>query len=200
MIRIGILGGTFDPPHIGHLIVATEVRAALALDRVLFVPAAAPPHKQGQDVAAQDVRLGMLRAALEDEPAFEVSELELERGGASYSVDTLRTLRGAEPDAELFFIIGADQYAEFATWREPEEIASLARLVVIPRGCTGPEDVTPGIDVPHEVVQTTRIAVASSEIRRRVREGEAWKHLVPAAVAEIIEGRGLYGAAAASGR
>lgn len=190
--RIGILGGTFDPPHIGHVIVAAEVRAALELDRVLFVLAAVPPHKARQDVTAQDVRLAMLRAALEGEAAFEVSDEELRRGGASYSVDTLRRLREVEGEAELFFIIGADQYAEFATWRSPQEIARLARLVVIPRGCTGPEEVTPGVDVPHEVVQTTRIEVASSDIRRRVRDGGAWRHLVPGAVGKIIDARGLY--------
>lgn len=191
-MNLGILGGTFDPPHVGHLIVAADVSAALELDRVIFVPVAVPPHKERSDIAPAATRLAMLRAALGADVAFHVSRVELDREGPSYTVDTLRELRAQHPDDELHFVIGADQYAELATWREPHEIARLARLVVIPRGCLRPEDVDPGIEVPHTIVQTTRIELSSTEVRRRVREGLAWRHLVPAGVASLIEREGLY--------
>ncbi len=189
---LGILGGTFDPPHVGHLMVAQDVLEALGLDRVVFVPARVPPHKEGLSISPPDVRLAMLRAAVGDDPRFEVSELELRREGASYSVDTLRRLREERPEHELFFIIGADQFAELDTWREPEEIARLARLVVIPRGGTEPGAPPPGLDVEYDVVDVTRIGLSSTDIRERVRAGRSIRYLVPEGVLEIIEAHALY--------
>jgi nicotinate-nucleotide adenylyltransferase len=188
-MRLGVLGGTFDPPHVGHLIVASDVCAALELDRLRFIPAATPPHKRGRVHASAELRLEMVRAATAADPRFEVDDLELRREGESYSADTLRQLRESEPDADLFFIIGVDQLREFASWREPEVVARLATLVVVSRAGEGG-----GGDVafPVRPVQVTRIDLSATEIRRRVRAGEPIRYLVSEAVREIIEREGLY--------
>jgi nicotinate-nucleotide adenylyltransferase len=190
-MRIGVLGGTFDPPHVGHLIVASDVCAALALDRLLFIPAAAPPHKRGRVRASPALRLEMVRAATADDPRFEVDDLELRREGESYSADTLRQLREREPDAEIFFVIGVDQLREFGSWREPDVVARLATLVVVSRA--GEEGGIGGeVAFPVRPVQVTRIDLSATEIRRRVRDGEPIRYLVPDSVREIIEREGLY--------
>lgn len=191
-MRLGVFGGTFDPPHVGHLIVAQEVWEALGLERLLFVPAAIPPHKAGIEVTPGEIRLRMLRAATADDPRFEVSELELQRPGLSYTVDTLRELRRLHAGAELFFIMGADQLAAFASWRAPEEVARLARLVVIGRRGLEAQDVTPGIAVEYRALPVTRVDVSAREIRERVRQGRSIRYMVPDAVRRIIEEEGLY--------
>jgi nicotinate-nucleotide adenylyltransferase len=190
---LGILGGTFDPPHIGHLIAAQDVRTALSLGRVLFVPAAEPPHKRGQAVTPAALRLAMLRAAVADVDGFDVSDIELRREGPSYSVDTLRQLRASNPETRLFFIIGADQFRELHTWHAPEEVARLARLVVMDRGNLTPENMASPLDVEYETVRVTRVDVSSTLLRGRVKANEPIRFLVPAAVEEIIRREGLYG-------
>jgi len=190
---LGILGGTFDPPHIGHLIAAQDVRAALSLDRVVFVPAADPPHKRGQSLTAAALRLEMLRAAVAGADGFEVSDIELRRTGPSYSVDTLRQFREAEPGTELCFIIGADQFRELHTWRAPEEVARLARLVVMDRGSLSPGDMASPLDVAYETVRVVRVDVSSTLIRGRVKDRESIRFLVPAGVEAIIRRERLYG-------
>jgi nicotinate-nucleotide adenylyltransferase len=190
-MRLGVLGGTFDPPHVGHLIVASDVCAALRLDRLLLIPAAAPPHKRGRVHASAELRLEMVRAATAEDPRFEVDDLELRREGESYSADTLRQLAAREPDAEIFFVIGVDQLREFASWREPEVVARLATLVVVSRA--GDEAADEGeMAFPVLPVQVTRIDLSATEIRRRIRDGEPIRYLVPDAVREIIEREGLY--------
>ena len=191
-MRLGVLGGTFDPPHVGHLIVASDVCAALGLDRLLFVPAAAPPHKRGRVCAPAALRLEMVRAATAGDARFEVDDLELRREGESYSADTLRQLAAREPDAQLFFVIGVDQLREFASWREPDVVARLATLVVVSRAG---EDAADAGEVAFPVlpVQVTRIDLSATEIRSRVQDGEPIRYLVPDAVREIIEREGLYG-------
>jgi nicotinate-nucleotide adenylyltransferase len=190
---LGILGGTFDPPHIGHLIAAQDVRTALSLGRVLFVPAAEPPHKRGQAVTPAALRLEMLRAAVAAVDGFDVSDIELRREGPSYSVDTLRQLRASDPGTRLFFIIGADQFRELHTWHAPEEVARLARLVVMDRGNLTPENMASPLDVEYETVRVTRVDVSSTLLRGRVKANEPIRFLVPAAVEEIIRREGLYG-------
>lgn len=197
-MRAGVFGGTFDPPHIGHLIVAQDAWLALGLEHVLFVPAAVPPHKRGRVATPAELRLEMLQAAVVDDARFEVTDLELRRPGPSYTVDTLRELRERDPEGALFFLLGADQFREFHTWRAPEEIARLANLVVLSRA--GVEDVAPAIDVPYRRVVVTRIDVSSTEVRRRVAADEPIRYLVPAAVEEIIRREGLYRTDAARGR
>lgn len=188
-MRIGVFGGTFDPPHHGHLIVAADVHAALALDRVLLVPAAVPPHKRETVKAPAGTRLEMVRAAVAGDPRFEVDDLELRRPGPSYTVDTLRTLRDRLPGVELFFMVGADNLRELATWHEPEEIVRLARLVAVPRGC---DDVDTDAPFPVLSVPVTRVGISATDVRRRVAAGQSIRYLVPDAVREIVAREGLY--------
>lgn len=189
--KLGILGGTFDPPHNGHLIVAQDAYEALELDRILFIPAAVPPHKQGRDITSADVRMTMLESAIAGDERFETRDLELRRPGPSYTVDTLRELRAADPDCALFLLIGADQYRSLHTWREPETIAALAKLVVLRRegdSYRASDQVRP----PDWALEVTRIDVSSTEVRRRVVAGEPIRYLVPSGVERIIEREGLY--------
>ncbi len=190
-MRIGVFGGTFDPPHIAHLAVAQDAFVALSLDRVIFVPAALPPHKRDTPHTAAAIRLEMLRAALEGDGRFTASEIEIERGGASYTADTLEALARQRPGDELFLLIGADQFREFATWREPERVARLASLVVLSRG--EPEAAAAAADPwPHRRVQVTRIDLSSTALRLRVARGEPIRYLVPPAVEAIIRREALY--------
>jgi nicotinate-nucleotide adenylyltransferase len=188
-MRIGIFGGTFDPPHVGHLIVASDAFAVLGLDRLILVPSADPPHKQGQVAATAEQRLEMVRAAVRDDPRFEVDDIELKRAGASYSVDTLREMRVRFPDAEIFFLLGMDQMRELHSWREPHEVARLACLSVIARDGDEPDPDTP---FRFRLVPVTRIDLSATDIRRRIAEGVSVRYLVPEAVRGIIEGFGLY--------
>jgi nicotinate-nucleotide adenylyltransferase len=191
-MRVGVLGGTFDPPHIGHLIVASDVCEGLALDRLLFVPAATPPHKQGRVLATAEQRLEMVRAATAGDDRFVVDDVELRRGGESYSVDTLRELRAREPDAEIFFIIGVDQLREFDSWREPGAIVRLATLVVASRAGEDAGAVNGVAAYPVLPVRVTRIDLSATDVRNRVRDGVSIRYLVPDAVIEVIEREGLY--------
>jgi nicotinate-nucleotide adenylyltransferase len=188
--RIGIFGGTFDPPHIGHLIVAQDAWAALGLDRVVFMPAAVPPHKADLAITPAALRLEMIRAAVAGDPRFEVSDLELRRAGPSYTVDTLRELRARDPEVALFFLLGVDQFRDLHLWREPEELARLATLVVVSRGG---EAVTTKPGLPHRLLEVTRIDLSATALRARVAAGEPIRYLVPEAVAAVIGREGLYG-------
>ena len=187
-MRLGIFGGTFDPPHVGHLIAAQEVHLRMALDRVLLVPAAVPPHKRDERITPGGVRLAMLRAAVEGDDRFEVSGMELEREGPSYTVDTLRALRSERPDARLFLAMGADQMAEFGSWKAPDEIAELATLVTFGRGGRSPD----AGRWPVERVEVPEVDLSSTRIRRRVADGLPVRYMVPDPVEAIIRARGLY--------
>ena len=181
----GLLGGTFDPPHIGHLIAARAALERLGLDRVAFLPAAEPPHKTARHVSPAAQRLAMLRAAVAGEPRFEIEEAELDRTGPSFTVDTLRALRAAAPGTDLVLLLGADQYAELPTWREPAAVRELARLVVIGRAGEVPEGAVERLDMP-------RIDISSTLVRERVAGGLSVRWLVPRAVEQYIEDQGLY--------
>jgi len=197
-VRLGILGGTFDPPHIGHLAVAQDAWARLPLDRVLFVPAAQPPHKLDAVATPASTRLEMVRAAIGADERFEASPVELERSGPSWTVDTLRDLTERQPDAELFLLLGADQFRELATWREPAALASLATLVFVPRPGIDSEEALAGArralpdDARTRRLDATRIDVSSTEIRRRRAAGEPIRYLVPDSVLRVIEREALY--------
>jgi nicotinate-nucleotide adenylyltransferase len=188
-VRVGILGGTFDPPHHGHLIAAQDAIIDLELDKVIFIPAAVPPHKQRNNVTAPAVRLRMIEAATRDDGRFEVSDVELRRTGPSYTVDTLRELRAARPTDQLFLLLGVDQVREFESWREPKEVLKLAALVMLARA--GIED-DGGRDIVEQTVRVTRIDVSSTLVRERVRTGRPIRYLVPAAVEKIIADERLY--------
>lgn len=193
-LRVGIFGGTFDPPHVGHVSVARDVADALDLDRVLWVPVRLPPHKSDVAVSAAFIRLEMVAAATAADPRFDASEIELNRPGPSYTVDTVRELRTVAPDAELFLIIGADQVRTLDTWREPEEVLRLATLVLMDRAGEAAREVAPplqGIEGALHV-PVGRVDVSSSEVRARVAAGEDVSGMVPESVSDIILREGLY--------
>ena len=190
---IGIFGGSFNPPHVGHLAVAEACAEAAGLDRVLFVPAATPPHKRGDSsLAPPSARLAMVEAAVSDNPRFEVSDVEVTRGEVSYTVDTLRQL--AVDHEELALILGGDSLAGFPTWREPEAIVDLARLVVYRRPVDG-VDLAALPDWLAErvtVVEGPLLELSSTELRARLAEGRTVRYLVPDAVRDVIDREGLY--------
>jgi nicotinate-nucleotide adenylyltransferase len=186
-MRIGVFGGTFDPPHLGHLVVAQEVHHRLGLDRVLWVPAAIPPHKQDQQVTPGRLRLEMVRAAIAGDDRFEASDVELRREGPSWTVDTLRELVATRSVATLFLIVGADQLAEFDTWREPQEIRRLATVVGFARSGG-----VPAAEGDMQIVRVPRLDISSTDLRTRAREGEPLTYLVPPAVEAIIRREHLW--------
>lgn len=188
-MRLGIFGGTFDPPHLGHLVAASDAAVALELDRVLWIPAAVHPFKLGAVAASPEARLEMVRAAVEGDERFEACDLELRRQGPSYTVTTLRELHARHPGAELFFLTGADNLRELPQWREPDEVVRLARLVVVSRRGEG---VPAGLPYAAVAVPVTRVDVSSTEVRRRIAAGQTVRYLVPDAVRETIARLGLY--------
>jgi nicotinate-nucleotide adenylyltransferase len=188
-VRLGVFGGTFDPPHLGHLVAASDAADALGLTTLLWVPSAHHPFKGGAVRASPALRLEMVRAAIAGDARFRAEPLELERRGPSYTVDTLRELRARHPGAELFFVTGADNLRDLPKWREPEELVRLATLVVVARQGEGlPE----AANLPARAVHMARVDVSATEVRRRVAAGRTIKYLVPEAVRAIIEREGLY--------
>ena len=188
---MGVLGGTFDPPHLGHLIAARDAAERLGLDRVLLVLAARPPHKSATHAPAA-LRMEMLEAAVGDDPVLVASDLELRRSGPSFTVDTLAELRALHPDAELVLLIGVDQWRRLGTWKDPEGIGRLARVAVMARDGEDPAGVDPGLAITPAVVPVARIDLSATEIRARVRQGRSIRHLVPEGVRRIIERQALY--------
>ena len=196
-LRLGLFGGTFDPPHLGHLNVAQEVGERLSLDRILFLVAGLPPHKVGEVRSPPFIRAEMARAAVAGNPLFGVSEVELDREGPTYTVDTLRHFRATHPDAELFFLLGADQLAEFHEWQEPKGIAGLATLVAVGRDGVDPGqlprvDLGTGEELNFLSLSVTRMDISSSEVRDRVKTGRSIQYVVPEAVRELIKTHRLY--------
>ena len=194
---VGILGGTFDPIHHGHLGIAEEAREALGLERVLLVPAASPPHKPGRPVTDAAHRLAMVKLAIADNPAFAVSRIEVERGGASYSLDTLEALR-SEGVEQPWFILSTEALAGFPDWREPERIRALCRLAVVPRGGYDPLDRAwvaerfPGREDRVTFLPGPLLPISGSVVRRRAAVGRSVRYLVPDAVARYIADHQLY--------
>ena len=189
-MKIGLLGGSFDPVHLGHLLVARAAREELGLDKVCFIPAAQSPFKPGTPPAPAPERLRLLRLALAGETGCEMDDLEIRRGGVSYTVDTLRHYAEKFPGAELFYLIGADQTAQLPQWREAAELARLAQFVVAPR----PGESPAALPAPFRgrALRGFPLAVSSSEIRARVKAGLPVTRLTPAAVAEAIANNRLY--------
>ena len=187
--RLGIFGGTFDPPHNGHLIVAGEALEALELDRLLLVPSGHPVHRPEQPGASGEQRLRMVQAGSGGDPRFVVDDLELRRAGPTYTIDTLLEIRSRAPDAELVLLLGIDQFRKFSTWREPDRIAELATLAVLTREGDAAEQ-----NGPYEMVNVpvTRIDISGTQVRRRVSEGRSIRFYVPDGVREIIEREKLY--------
>lgn len=194
---MALFGGTFDPPHLGHLITAEAVREALCLDRVEFLPALAPPHKSAEPRSSFDDRAAMVEAAIAGCAGFTINRSEAERSGPSYTVDTLRLRRRERPGEALWFLIGADSLVDLPTWREPSGIIVLARLAVAARpgsrvDLSQVERSLPGVAAATDVVESPLIDLSSRDLRRRVEEGRSIRFRTPEAVREIIERRGLY--------
>ncbi len=183
MQKIGIYGGTFDPIHYAHLILAREALEKLRLEKVIFVPASNSPHKRAPKTSAAR-RLEMLRAAIAGEADFEIDEFELDRPPPSYTIDTVEYLLGKYPQARLFYLVGDDNLAGLPTWRHFEKLRELVTFVVLHRA---------GTDVPHEYLQVERrIEISSTEIRHRVAAAESIRYFVPESVREMIEREQLY--------
>ena len=200
-MRIGLFGGSFDPVHQGHLLLAETCREACQLDQVLFMPAANPPHKQQQTLAAAKHRLEMLQLAIAGNPAFVVSEMELQRGGTSYTVDTLSALHEASPDHQYFLLMGADSLDDFPQWREPARICELAIPIVVRRRGAAPVDVQRLADllpppllkkISNHQIDSPTIEISSTEIRDRIAHDKSTRYRLPRAVEAYIEAHRLY--------
>ena len=190
-MRIGVLGGTFDPIHEGHLAMARAARGQFGLDKVLFVPALIPPHKiNHRDLAPAPYRYAMIEIAIQNEPAFEVSKIELDRPEISYTVETLRLLKQQYGGDQIYLLLGADSMAEIPTWKEPEEIRRLARFLVAPRGGDDLSRIGRGVDR----INMALCPIASSEIRRRIGKGESVKDMLSGELIKYIRQKKLYGA------
>jgi nicotinate-nucleotide adenylyltransferase len=188
----GVFGGTFDPPHIGHLLVASHVRESIGLDRIILVPSATSPHKRDRVLTNPEHRLAMVRLAVAGVPHMEVSDLEVKRGGVSYTIKTLQILQQEQQGVELTLIIGMDNVADFGTWRDPEEILRIARVVVMTRpGYKAPERNTP-YGGQMQLCAVPEIGIASRDIRRRVCEGRSIHWMVTPEVEHYIHEHALY--------
>jgi nicotinate-nucleotide adenylyltransferase len=192
------MGGTFNPPHLGHLVCAQEAYVQLRLDRVMLIPARIPPHKPVDDEPGADHRLALCRLAVEGDERFSVSALETGRAGPSYTVDTLEELKSSAPENELFLILGGDVAAGLPSWRESERVLSLATVAVAKRRGTARAAVDSSLRSLRggeraQFFRMPRIAVSSTLIRRRVRAGQPIRYLVPDAVAAYIDQHQLYG-------
>ncbi len=196
--KIGVLGGTFDPPHTGHLVIAQEALTQLKLAQVIFAPTRLPPHKQGNNITPIEHRLEMVRLAIMPHPRFALSRIDVDRAGPTYTVDTLRLLRQQlGEDVKLYFIMGMDSLASILAWRAPEQLIQLCRLAVFNRpGFSANMDELekrlPGLRARVVFLPAPTLDIAASDLQRRVRAGESITHLVPEAVAAYIAEQGLY--------
>jgi nicotinate-nucleotide adenylyltransferase len=191
-MKIGIFGGTFNPPHVGHLIAIESVRDQERLNTILFVPSATPPNKQEGAIAPAAERLRMTQLAIESNPSFQVSDIEIQRTGISFTIDTVNALQALHPDASISLVIGSDNFLEFHTWKSPKEILAKVGLIVMSR---------PGFDMRQahseygrlaKVVNVPPIGVSGTDIRRRVKLGRSIRYLVPIAVEDFIHHSNLY--------
>ena len=192
-MKLAVMGGTFNPPHLGHLICAEEVNDRFKFDKVMFIPSARPPHKDNNEILDAQHRYTMTVLATKDNPRFEVSRIELDRPGRSYSIETVRQLREIYgQDTEIYWIVGADAILEMFIWKDIDELLTLCRFIAISR---------PGYDLSQadsrfmervQVFQTTDVDISATEIRRRVKQGKSIKYLVPPKVENYIYENGLY--------
>jgi nicotinate-nucleotide adenylyltransferase len=200
-MRLGVFGGSFDPVHYGHLLLAECCREQCRLDEVWFVPAATPPHKQNRDVTAARWRVEMLQLAVGGAESLRVATLEVERGGVSYTIDTLTEIHRQQPEDELFLLMGADSLGDLPTWREPQAVCALAIPVVVRRAGSASPDFSQLnsiasaerlAEIQRHQVEMPIIDLSSSELRRRVAEGLSIRFRTPRAVEKFIETHDLY--------
>jgi nicotinate-nucleotide adenylyltransferase len=198
MTRLGIFGGSFDPPHIGHLILAAEALAQLRLSKVLWVVTPDPPHKRGQRLTPLELRLEMVRAAIEDNPAFEISRVEIDRPGPQYAYETVRLLAEQYPGADLVYLIGGDSLRDLPTWRDPQALlAGVAALGVLRRprsriDLDRLEAQIPGLSAKVEFIDAPQLEISSSQVRRRAAGGGPFRYYLPEKVYRIICEHHLY--------
>jgi nicotinate-nucleotide adenylyltransferase len=190
--KIGILGGTFDPIHMGHLVLAEQVREKLKLDQVIFIPCFSPPHKRGRKLSPAKDRLYMIQLALDGNPFFSFSDIELKRKGFSYTVDTLRQLKDLYPNSKIYFLTGSDALNEIHTWKDPEKIYKLAKMIIASRPGFDEFDPEDHFAKKGIIVNITGIDISSTQIRERVKKGQSIKYLVPSKVEKYIKRKKLY--------
>lgn len=194
MMRVGVFGGTFDPVHFGHLVMAEQCREQAALDRVLFVPAASPPHKQGKEITPFHQRVEMLVLATSGNPAFQIDELENGREGPSYTVDTLTQMKNARLDDELYLILGSDSVRDFPSWFEPRRILDVVAKVLVvmrPEAAIDSASLFGGAE-RYQMITSPLIDIASSDLRLRISEGRSVRYMIPRAVEAYIADKTLY--------
>jgi nicotinate-nucleotide adenylyltransferase len=198
MARLGVFGGTFDPPHVGHQILAAEARQQLKLDQVLWVLTPDPPHKEGQLISPLDIRMELLRAALDDDPGFVLSCVDIDRPPPHYSLDTMRLLTGQYPTADLVFLMGSDSLRDLPTWHLPLEfIKSCKEIGVMHRPgdlarLDEVEEQLRGVSARVRWILAPLLEIASSDIRQRARDGRPYRYFLPPAVYQLIQSHGLY--------
>ncbi|NLA58363.1 MAG: nicotinate-nucleotide adenylyltransferase [Firmicutes bacterium] len=198
---VGIMGGTFDPIHYGHLVAAEAAREAFALDRIIFVPAGIPPHKDEAEVTPARHRYLMTLLAIMSNPYFEISRVDLDRGRVTYTVDTLTDLRKElPPDVNMYFITGADAILEILSWKEPGRVLSLAEFIAVTRPGYGLDRLSTALGSLYEefqdrihILEVPPVGISSTDIRRRLAQGRSVRYLVPETVFTYIKNQGLYG-------
>lgn len=197
-MRLGVFGGTFDPPHLGHLILAAEAADQLQLDRVLWVITADPPHKQSQNIRPVDVRLILLDAAIRSQPQFEISLVDIARPGPQYAVDTIALLASLNPDAELYYLIGGDSLRDLPTWYAPERLLTqIAGLGVMrrPGDALNLDELNqqlPGLAQKVRFIDSPLLDISSSDLRERIRSGRHYRNFLPQAVWDLIQANHYY--------
>jgi nicotinate-nucleotide adenylyltransferase len=197
-MRLGVFGGTFDPPHLGHLILAAEARSQLELDRLLWVLTPYPPHKQNQSVSSLEQRLALVEAALAPDITFDLSRVEIDRPGPHYAADTIELLKQEYPDADIYYLIGGDSLHDLPTWHEPQRfLGQIAGLGVMRRpgdyiNPTVLERALPGIDHKLLMIHAPLMEISSSELRQRIASGKPFRYYLPPAVYDLIVERGYY--------
>jgi len=196
-MRIGVLGGTFDPPHYAHLMLAEQARDQLSLDRLLWVPAADPPHKRNEVGTDIEHRLAMVRLAIEDNPSFSLSLVDVERPGPHYTVDMLSILHNQYPGGTFYFLVGSDSLRDLPTWHRPDELVTLTHFAVLKRSGVEVDldqviSSLPGLAGRITLIDAPCVEIAASDIRSRVWEKRSIRYFVPPAVVRYIEERGLY--------
>ncbi len=193
-MNICLFGGTFDPPHIGHLIIAESILSDLDIDKIIFIPSSIPPHKPLHSYSSASSRVEMLQISIKGTPAFQISDIELNRPGASYSVDTIKQIKSqmSLSKEELYFVIGGDSLIEFQMWKNPHEILSLAQVIIAPRPSFTKDMVKPEFLEQVQFLDTPQIDISSSMIRERVREKKSIRYYVIPEVLEYIQEKRLY--------
>jgi nicotinate-nucleotide adenylyltransferase len=196
-LRVGILGGTFDPPHIGHLILGEYAADALGLSHLLYVPAADPPHKQQEQKTPLEHRLAMLRLALNDNPRFEISRVDIDRAGPHYSLDTVQLVQAQYAGAELYFVMGGDSLRDLPTWHRPADFIRLCKLAVMgrPAAVAWPEmheHILPGLAERVVMIESPLVEISSTRIVQRLTEGRSVRYLLPDAVLNYVQRHNLY--------